>query len=121
MIVGAKESDWGRRNPLHPGLHIAAWLEAADDYPGMTVSEAARKLSVSRNSLSRVVNGRAPVTPALALKMEALGWATADDWMRLQIRYDLAQARKRLNRPRAEAPAVIAAQSREAETAAEAA
>ncbi len=71
------------------------------------VSEAAAKLGVSRNSLSRVVNGRAPITMNLALKMEAAGWATADVWLELQTKYDLAQARKRLHQPLAQAPAVL--------------
>ncbi len=106
MIVGLKEDAWLRLNPLHPGRHIAGgWLDAVDEYPGMSVSEAAEKLGVSRAALSRIVDGRAPVTPALAMKMEALGWATADTWLRLQTRYDIAQARKRLNQPRSSAPA----------------
>lgn len=107
MIAGAKESDWMVRNPLHPGRHIAACLEAADDYPGMSVSEAARKLGVSRSCFSRVIRGSGAVTLDLALKMEALGWMTADLWLEMQTRYDLAQARKQLKRPLSEAPAVL--------------
>ncbi len=106
MIAGAKESDWMVRNPWRPGRHIAACLEASDDYPGMSVSEAARKLGVSRYRFFRVLHGRGPVTLDLALKMEALGWVTADLWLEMQTRYDLAQARKRLNRPLSAAPAV---------------
>ena len=39
------------------------------------------------------------------MKMEAAGWATADAWVELQAKYDIAQARKRLNQPLAAAPA----------------
>lgn len=107
MIAGLKDDAWTVRNPPHPGQFIrSGCLDAADDYPGMTVSEAADKLGVSRAAFSRVVNGQRPVTLALAMKMEAVGWSTADIWLELQARYDIAQERKRLNRPLAAAPAV---------------
>ncbi len=122
MIVGAREDAWLLLNPPHPGGMIkTGCLDAVDDYPGMTVSEAAEKLGVSRTSLSRVVNGRGPITLDLAMKMEAIGWATADAWMRLQIDWDIAQARKRLNQPRAAAPAVLQEKRLPAEAEAEAA
>ena len=111
MIIGLKGGAWLQQTAPHPGTYIAAeYLEAVDDYPGMTVSEAARKLDVSRSHLSRVIHGRGPVTLDLALKMEAAGWSTAENWMQLQTRYDIAQARKRLGRPRAEAPAGVRVQ-----------
>ncbi len=68
---------------------------------------AAAKLEVSRVTLSRIVNGYEPNSMNMALKMEALGWATADIWLKYQLDYDLAQARKRLNQPLAKAPAVL--------------
>ncbi len=108
MIVGASEDDYLRRNPPHPGgMFKRGWLDADDVYPGMSVSEAAAKLGVSRAVLSRVANERAPITLNLALKMETLGWSTADNWLELQTKYDLAQARKRLHQPLAAAPAVL--------------
>ncbi len=102
-----RENAWLVLNPPHPGGMIkTGWLDALEEYPGMSVSAAAEKLGVSRSTLSRVVNERAPITLDLAMKMEAAGWATADAWMDLQTKYDVAQARKRLNRPRAAAPAL---------------
>ena len=125
MIAGASPDAWLRRNPLHPGEHIADYLEPADDYPGMSVAEAARKLGVSRSRLSRVLQGKGSVTLDLAMKLEAAGWAAADDWMGFQTRYDIAQERKRLNRPLTQAPAYIREQellrAEEAETPATAA
>ena len=78
-------------------------VEGCDE--GTSASEAARKRGVSRAALSRVLNGRAAITPALALKLEAQGWGTADAWLTLQARYDLAQERNRVGRwpPDAEA------------------
>ena len=111
MIAGLSPDSWLSRNPGHPGEHIADYLEPADDYPGMSVAEAARKLGVSRSRLSRVVKGRGPVTLDLAMKLEAFGWATANIWMTYQMNYDLAQERKRLNRPLTQAPAWVEGQA----------
>ena len=44
----------------------------------LTVSEAARRIGLSRVALSRVLNGRAGISVSLALKLEAAGWGTAD-------------------------------------------
>ena len=62
---------------------------------GWTVAECARRLGLSRTTLSRVLNGRQGITPAIALSLEHLGWSDADTWMRLQATYDLAQERRR--------------------------
>lgn len=94
-------------NPLHPGGIVKGeFIDAFEDYPGMTVGEAAALLGVSRVTLSRFLNERRPATLDLAMKLEAAGWGTADLWMELQMKWDIAQERKRLNRPRAAAPAV---------------
>ena len=107
MIVGASPDAWLRRNPLHPGSHIAFHLEPDEEYPGMSIAEMARKLGVSRSRLAHVCKEQAPITLDLAMKLEAYGWATADAWMEMQTRYDIAQERKRLNRPLTQAPAYI--------------
>ena len=107
MIVGVSPDAWMRRNPLHPGRHIAARLEPDEEHPGMSVAEMARKLGVSRSRLLRVCKEQGSVTLDLAMKLEAIGWATADTWMGMQIRYDIARERKRLNRPLTQAPAYI--------------
>ena len=107
MIAGLSPDSWLRRNPLHPGELIAPHIEPAEDYPGMSVAEAARRIGVSRSRLSRVLQGRGPITLDLAMKLEAAGWATADIWMAYQMNYDIAQERKRLNRPLTQAPAYL--------------
>ena len=78
-------------NPAHPGAAIRANLAEL----GWTVTECARKLGVARNTLSRLLNERIGVSPAMALSLERLGWSTADVWMRVQGGYDLAQERLR--------------------------
>lgn len=83
---------WLRRNPPHPGAFISDWMEDAAG-TRMTVSAAAARLGVSRKALSRVLNGRAGISTALALKLEAVGWGKADMWNSMQAHYDLVQER----------------------------
>jgi len=78
------------KNPPHPGLILRAdVLEPL----GLGVTEAAQKLGMSRVALSRVVNGRAGISPDLAIRLEQAGVSTARFWMGLQINHDLAAAR----------------------------
>ena len=77
-------------DPAHPGEIIREAVEAMQ----WTVTEAAIRLGVTRNMLSRVLNGKATVSPQLALALERLGWSDAGHWIRMQGTYDLAQARK---------------------------
>ena len=62
---------------------------------GRTVTECAKRLGVARESLSRVLNGNAAVSPRLALALERIGWSNAEHWLRVQAGYDLAQERQR--------------------------
>ena len=78
-------------DPAHPGGAIRANLEEL----GWTVTECARKLGVPRNTLSRLLNERIGISPAMALGLERVGWSNADFWMRVQAAYDLAQERLR--------------------------
>ena len=80
----------GMRDPAHPCEIIREAIEAER----WTVTEAAIRIGVTRNMLSRILNGRAGVSPRLALALERLGWSDAGHWVRMQGAYDLAQARK---------------------------
>ena len=79
-------------NPSHPGVSVRESMEAE----GWTVTECADRLGVSRNTMSRLVNGRCGISPAVALALERIGWSNAEFWMRRQTYYDLAQERRRL-------------------------
>lgn len=81
-----------RRDPPHPGCHI----RDACELKGLSVLEAALRIGLPVLELTEVIDGQAPVSPELALRLEAAGWASADLWTRLQSTYDLAQARLRL-------------------------
>jgi addiction module HigA family antidote len=82
-------------NPPHPGETLREDILPA---LGLTVTEAARQLGVTRAALSRVLNGRAAVSPEMALRLE--GWlgvengGRADLWLGQQAAYDLWQARQ---------------------------
>lgn len=79
------------KNPRHPGLSVRInCLEPL----GLTVTEAAKKLGVSRAALSRLVNEQAGISPEMAIRFEKAGWSTADTWTRMQAAYDLAEARQ---------------------------
>ena len=80
-------------NPPHPGLTLRDDVLPA---LGLTVTQAAQQLGVSRVTLSRVLNGRAAVSPEMALRIEAwLGVARGGEarlWLAEQSAYDMWQA-----------------------------
>jgi addiction module HigA family antidote len=83
-------------NPPHPGETLRDDVLPALE---LTVTEAARQLGVSRAALSRVLNGRAAISPDIALRIEA--WLGADRggraelWLAEQMAYDVWQARQK--------------------------
>ena len=83
-------------NPPHPGLTLRDDVLPA---LGLSVTQAAEQLGVSRVALSRMLNGRAAISPDMALRLEAwLGVARGGDarvWMALQSAYDMWQAEQR--------------------------
>ena len=80
------------KNPPHPGLSVRHdCLEPLR----LSVTEAARRLGVSRKQLSDIVNGHAGVSPEMAIRLDRAFGGGADPWLRLQAAYDLAQAMKR--------------------------
>lgn len=83
------------RNPPHPGATLREDVLPA---LGLTVTDAAKQLGVTRAALSRVLNERAAISPAMALRLEAwLGLENgghADAWIAQQVEYDLWHVRK---------------------------
>jgi addiction module HigA family antidote len=77
------------KNPPHPGLSVRHdCLEPL----GLSVTEAAKKLGVSRKQLSDVVNGRSGISPEMAIRLDKAFGGGAETWLRLQAAFDLAQA-----------------------------
>jgi addiction module HigA family antidote len=83
------------KNPPHPGRSIK---DACLDPLGLTVTEGAKVLGVTRNTLSRVINGQSGISAEMAIRLEKAGWSNADHWLRLQTAYELAEARRHEDR-----------------------
>lgn len=80
------------RNPAPPGQVLRdLWLEASP-------AEAAQRLGLDPAELEALLAAKIPMTPCLALALEAGGLSNADFWMRVQAAYDLAQERLRRER-----------------------
>ena len=96
-------------NPPHPGETLREDVLPA---LGLTVTEAAAQLGVTRVALSRVLNGRTAISPEMALRIEKwLGvenGGRADLWLAEQASYDLLQARKAFKSKVKRAPVMAA-------------
>jgi len=79
------------KNPPHPGELIGDSLEEL----GISISEAARGLGITRQQLHNLIAERSGVTPEMAVRLEKALGSSADTWLRMQMNYDLAQIRKR--------------------------
>jgi addiction module HigA family antidote len=77
------------RIPTHPG---AVLREDVINSLGLSLTEVALRLGVSRVTLSRVVNEHAGISPNLAVRLELAGVSTARAWLALQLNHDLAIA-----------------------------
>ncbi|CAB3879582.1 HigA family addiction module antidote protein [Achromobacter ruhlandii] len=76
-------------NPPHPGEVLREDVIAP---LGLSVTDAADRLAMSRVALSRVLNGKAGISPDLAVRLEQAGAGTAQAWVAMQANYDLWQA-----------------------------
>ncbi|HEX7072466.1 MAG TPA: HigA family addiction module antitoxin [Hyphomicrobiaceae bacterium] len=80
------------REPVHPGEILREEVLAPLD---LSVTEAADRLGMSRVALSRVLHGRAAISPDLAIRLERAGVSTACAWLAMQAQYDIAKALRR--------------------------
>jgi len=79
------------KNPVHPGRIVRHdCLEPL----GLSVTEGARVLGVTRQALNNVVNGKSAISPQMAIRLAKAFGSTAETWLRMQLAYDLAAARK---------------------------
>ena len=75
-------------NPPHPGEIIKGlWL----DPMGISITEAAEALGVSRKTLSKIINGRGSVTPEMAVRLSIALGGSPESWLGHQAAYDLWQ------------------------------
>ncbi len=90
-----------RRQPIHPGEILRE-----DVLPALrlSVSEAARQLRVTRQTLHRILSGRSAVTPEMAVRLGKFCGNGPDLWLRMQQAHDLWQAREQLRAERDKIP-----------------
>ena len=78
-------------NPPHPGEILRSLcLEPL----GLSVTEAAVGLGVSRKTLSAILNGRAGISPEMAVRLSIAFKTSAESWLNQQLQYDLWRAEK---------------------------
>lgn len=82
----------GMHQPPHPGEVIR---ELCIEPLGLTVTEAARGLGVSRKTLSALLNGRFGVSPEMAIRLSKAFGGSPESWLIQQAQYDLWVARKK--------------------------
>ncbi|NBB87986.1 MAG: HigA family addiction module antidote protein [Bacteroidetes bacterium] len=79
-------------NPPHPSEIIREdYVKRLD----LTITESAEGLGINRKNLSRILNGHAGVSPDMAVRLANALDSTPEMWLKLQMAYDLAQARKK--------------------------
>jgi addiction module HigA family antidote len=79
------------KNPPHPGKVV---LQECVEPLGLTITQAASALGVTRNTLSELVNGKRGISPQMAVRLAVVFGGTEQSWLVQQAQYDLAQVRR---------------------------
>jgi len=80
------------KHPPHPGRIVR---QECIEPLGLTVTDAAKHLRVTRQALNNLVNGRAGISPDMAIRLSKAFGSSLEVWLGLQLDYDLVQAIKR--------------------------
>ncbi len=78
-------------NPPHPGEVLK---ELCIEPLGLSITDAADGLGVSRKTLSAILNGRSGISPEMAIRLSLAFDTSAESWLNQQVQYDLWVARK---------------------------
>ncbi len=76
------------KNPPHPGRIVR---QDCIEPLGLTITEAAKALGVTRQALNNLVNGKSGISPEMAVRLSKAFGASPEMWLRLQANYDLAR------------------------------
>lgn len=79
------------KNPPHPGTIV---LEECIGPMGLTITDAAQALGVTRNTLSELVNGKRGISPEMAVRLATVFGGTEQGWLVQQAHYDLAHVQR---------------------------
>ena len=78
------------KNPPHPGIVV---LQECIEPLGLTITDAAEALGVTRKTLSELVNEKCGISPEMAVRLSRVFGGTAEGWLMQQAQYDLAHVR----------------------------
>ncbi|MDQ2844247.1 MAG: HigA family addiction module antitoxin [Acidobacteriota bacterium] len=78
------------KNPVHPGQIVR---HDCLDPLGLSVTEGAKVLGVTRQALNNIVNGKSGISAEMAVRLTKAFGSSAETWLRMQVAYDLAQVR----------------------------
>ncbi len=85
------------KNPPHPGGVV---LRECIEPLGLTITDAAEALGVTRNTLSELVNGKLGISPEMAVRLSKVFGGTEEGWLVQQAQYDLAHVQRKRLKPR---------------------
>ena len=90
-IITEKRQPMTMKNPPHPGLVV---LQECIEPSGLSITDAAAALGVTRNTLSELVNGKRGISPEMAVRLSKVFGGAEQGWLVQQAQYDLAQVRR---------------------------
>jgi addiction module HigA family antidote len=90
-ITTERKQPMTMKNPPHPGLVV---LQECIEPSGLTITQSAAALGVTRNTLSELVNGKRGISPEMAVRLSKVFGGTEQGWLVQQAQYDLAQVRR---------------------------
>jgi len=79
-------------NPPHPGEVLR---ELCIEPMGLSITDAAEALGISRKTLSAILNGRAGISPEMAVRLSLAFGTSSESWLNQQAQYDLWEAEKK--------------------------
>ncbi len=82
------------KNPPHPGRIVR---QECIEPLGLTITEAAERLGVTRQTLDKLVNGKAGISPEMSIRLSKAFGSSPEMWLGLQMECDLAEAEKSSN------------------------
>jgi addiction module HigA family antidote len=83
------------KTPAHPGRIVRS---ACFEPSGLSVTDGAKLLGVTRQALNNVINGKSGISPEMAIRLTKAFGSTPETWLKMQLAYDLAEARKQEHR-----------------------
>src|SRR5215831_1707856 len=90
-ITTRRSQPMAMKNPPHPGVVV---LQECIEPLGLTITDAAAALGVTRNTLSELVNGKRGISPEMAVRLSKVFGGNEESWLVQQAHYDLAQVRR---------------------------